>query len=963
MKNLLLTSLLAVATHAPTVAGTRVAYTVDVTRDASRDMTAPSVVRVSVNALCDAFNRSSAEAFDKGLSAGTIKFVAKQGTTDRVYSTASYGTYGHWFTASGIACTASSNSRRIACKYDTGFFYLVHNADKAALGDTYSFTQMFVQADDTVAYTFNVTLGTAENSVSNQPEYVELIDHRPDIIDSWPITPLMKRNDGDYVSRNYIQVSEGDDVTFFARYDTTAYKSAMLQVINRAGKSLRSYRKDPFTLTGVTADDAGCYTVKARTTDMQGRVKVTECLYFVDVLSQPLGSAFSWEGRVPQFSHDWKSDAKYNYGVYEKPTKNLGDVPDTDRSGKPVNRVDGEWWTCVWGSNLNPVAGAYDSEEVRKAAENMMKKYDTDFAYIRDYMGWPPDLRARNGYRSLVYIFGSGLRNDNTANSEQGGYQSAIWYSDPATGISANWPCVWASFYPFSRFRDDADRKWNDGDYQREAMVHEGIHAIFADLGTCHRSSWFHEAGNVWLQSAMNSERDGVYGMPGFLDACPFIAPFMPIECYSGWLQDGSFGGPQAEGVNMYNSNGQQVCTWRNLLGGTQYGNAFPIILGEICGKGSIPWIWRNCDDYVLKGIGRLLGEETMRELILQYRSRQATFDIGGWKQGYRAITDSDMGITVKPEWEPYWINVAPYRLSPYQTMKKNDADGWLAPDSLTTPGWSGANIIPIHVDSKAPTATVEFRPEDTEMRAQLCYVTKDGRNYYSQPAHCGKLQIDLSDRPANEVIFLVVCNTDYIFKNDEVQRKHHWDYRIRLMQGALATADPFCRWYFNEQTVTDPNYNEDVARAAKQDYDDEDEGEDKAVTVADITQLITQYLQEGSTITVADITQLIDKYLSQGDTRRLAEAAHVASLPGSNGVKLLTGMCRPGHPISVRLREGISTADVRVNILGLSGIVADNASLQADGTFCLPANLRPGLYFIKFTHGELTDTYKVIVK
>ncbi len=936
------------------LAGSKVTYHASITRDASRDVDSPTVLRASVNALCDAFNRPSEESFEKGLASGTIKFIARQGTTSSFYTQSTYGTYGQWFTARSIACTASSNNRRVACQYSGGFFHLIHLPGKAVAGDTYTFTQLFVQAADTVEYLFTVTLGSFDRATSDQPAYEEVIDHRADILDSWPVRPLMRQNEGAYLPQNYLQVSPGDDATFYAAYDTTAYKTFTLKVANRLGKSLRGYNKNPYTLKGVKASDGGYYTVTVRLVDNNGKITLHDCLYFLDVLEQPLGSAFSWEGRIPQFSHDWKSDAKFNYGVYNTPTKNLGDVAATDRSGKAVNRVDGEWWTCVWGSDLNREAGAYNSAEVRKAAENMMKKYDEDFAYIRNEMGWPPDLRARNGYRSLVYIFGSGLRNDNTANTEKGGYQSAIWYSDAATGISANWPCVWASYYPFSRFRDDADSKWSDGDYQREAMVHEGIHAIFADLGTCHKSSWFHEAGNTWLQSAMNSLRDNVYGTPGFLDACPFIAPFMPIECYSGWLQDGSFGGPQAEGVNMYNGSGQQICTWRNLLGGTQYGNAFPIILGEICGKGSIPWIWRNCTDYVLKGIGSLLGEETMRQLILQYRSRMTTFDIGGWKPGYRAIVDGDMGVTVKPEWEPYWINVEPYKLSPYQRMKKNDASGWLAPDSLTTPGWSGANIIPIHVDSKANSATVEFRPEDTEMRAQLCYVTRDGKNYYSQPAHCGKLRIDLTDRPANEVVFLVVCNTDYIFKNDEIQRKHHWDYRVRLLDGALATADNFCRWYFNEQTITDPAYNEDVARAEKQ---------ASSLTVADLAVLISDYLQAAPSVSLTDLTARIDDYLSQGNIKRRAAFAGRPAIPGDNGVKLLTGYCLAGHPLRVQLADGLSSADVRVNMLGLSGIVAADAPLQPDGTYLLPTDLIPGLYFVQFSHGDQTDTYRVFVK
>ena len=56
----------------------------------------------------------------------------------------------------------------------------------------------------------------------------------------------------------------------------------------------------------------------------------------------------------------------------------------------------------------------------------------TDFAYIRDEMGWPPDINARRGYKSFVYVFGSGLANDNTSSTEKGGYQSQT-YTDGAS--------------------------------------------------------------------------------------------------------------------------------------------------------------------------------------------------------------------------------------------------------------------------------------------------------------------------------------------------------------------------------------------------------------------------------------------------------------------------------------------------------------------------------------------------
>jgi hypothetical protein len=84
--------------------------------------------------------------------------------------------------------------------------------------------------------------------------------------------------------------------------------------------------------------------------------------------------------------------------------------------------------------------------------------------------------------------------------------------------------------------------------------------------------------------------------------------------------------------------------------------------------------------------------------------------------------------------------------------------------------------------------------------------------------------------------------------------------------------------------------------------------------------------------------------------------------VPGANGVKLLTGYCQAGRPVTVELTSGIDSNDVRVNMLGLSGIVVDDAPLQGL-SYTLPANLPHGLYFLKFTHHGKADTYKVIVE
>lgn len=896
MKKIILALSLAATGMMSAFAGSKEIRTLEVSRAATKTVSEPTLVKVDVSGLCKKFGLKTSADFESALTKGTVKFEWYNSTGRPVSHT--YGV-GYWFIPSGATCASSKNTRVVASKYESGYLQIVHNPATAKQGERYSFSECFVHEDDTVQYNVTVAL--------------DAFEHRADRTDAWGIAPSVIQNEEAPLKQNYIQVMAGDKITLDcvlpAGSMNEGTKVPRFTWKNKTGKSLKSLAKtSELVFDSATPENAGYYVLSGYYYDAEGtKVSFNNCIYYVDVQTEPLGTPFSWEGRVPQFSHDWSTDAQFKYGKWTKPEK-VHNIKKKD--GTPANQYAGEWWSAFWGDNLNSEVGG--QEKAMEAAQNMIKKYDEDFAYIRDYMGWPPDQNARDGYKSFVYIFGSGLANDNTSKDEKGGYQAA-------TNVDGkSYACVWASYYPFSRFRSDADKKWGDGDYQREAMIHEGIHAIFADLNACQKSAWFHEAGNTWLQSAMNTERYNKYGEPGFLDACPLVAPFMPIECYSGWLQDGSFGGPTAEGVNMYNSSGQQICTWRNLLGGNQYGNSFPIILGEICGKGSIPWIWRNAKDYVLKSIGNYLGEETMRQLIQQYRSRMATFDIGGWKNGYRNIMNNNIGTVVKAEWSPYWIDVEPFKLTPYQGLKKNSADGWMAPDTITNPGWSGSNIIPIHVDSKSNTAVVEFRPEDTEMRAQLCYVTKSGKNYYSQPVQCGKMQIDLTDRPANNVIFCVVCNTDYIYTNDnnQAQRKKHWDYRIRFGEGALQVADLYTKWSFNEQTLTDKNYNEDQARADKE-------------AATSIEQPMASP----------------DEYI-----------------PGQNGVRLLTGYLKSGMPITVQLANGISSSDVTVNIFGLSGIICDEAPLQGN-SYTLPQNLRPGLYFIKFIQNGKTDTYKVIVK
>ena len=902
MKNLL-TFLLA-CYAAISFAGSKQTYTTDIIRDVAKTESQPTLMRVSTNVLVKAFRLSSEEAFTKALKAGSVKFLAMSGSKGTISSATSYGSYGYWFTKSSVVVTADNGNRRVACKYEDGYFKFIHRTGSNTKGvpyvnegDAFAFTQLFVMDNDTVEYVFNVIAGADERIDTDQPPYEEILEHRADEIDAWKLQPLMRQNEGEWMAQNYIQVQAGDKITFSCgdKGDNTFYS---IKYKDAKGKQLRGAKKDPvFVLTeSATPEQAGYYYCDIMYKNEENKLTAQNGLrIYVDVQAQPKGTPWDWTGEVPLLSYDFRTE----YPQLEPPTK-VHTIKK--KNGEPANQYVGKWWSVFWGDDLNDEVGG--PEKAMEAAKNMVEMYDRDFEYIYEHIGWPPNKSARDGYHSFIYIFGSGLANDNTDKNEKGGYQSA---TNTGEGYYA---CVWASYYPFSRFRSDADQKWSDGNYQREAMIHEGIHTLFADLNACQGSSWFHEGGNVWLQQELHVRRDNSYETtPGFLGAGNVLCPFMPIECYSGWLQDGSFGGPAAQGVNMYNGEGKQVCTWRNLIGGVQYSDVFPVVFSSVCGSKSVAWIWRNTKNRVLETIAAEIGDEAMRNFITQYRARLALFDLGGWDSGYRQLADNHFGVTVKEEWEPYWIKCEPFKLTPYQSVKRNSIDGWMAPDELTTPGWSAANIIPIHVKSDADYAEVEFRPEDTNMRALLCYRTADGKCHYSQHVTCGTMHIDLTEKPANGVIFCVPLNTDYEFTNDEV-RKHHFDYRIRLGENALAIADTNQKWYFYEKAITDPNYDEQAiltgVKSVKQESDVVESGEAK--------------------------------------------------------VKMLNNVIRSGNTIKLQL-DGVEASDVQVHMFSLSGILVDVAPLYSDGTYILPANLAHGLYFLKFTHHGKADTYKIIVE
>ncbi|WP_340114891.1 fibronectin type III domain-containing protein [Maribellus mangrovi] len=485
--------------------------------------------------------------------------------------------------------------------------------------------------------------------------------------------------------------------------------------------------------------------------------------------------AYNW----PEYSPTLKYNFRDEYPALEMPTKDLDDCPEV------VGTQSSGWWTFKWGPNKR-------SEITEAAITPMLERLNKDFAYFRDTMGWPPDKRVKEGYRSAVYLFGSGLCTDNADTTALGGWMGSIHYQNE------NWPMILASYYPIYSF--DPSCPYRDRKMQMGAMVHEGIHAVLADMPGCKQAAWFHEGGNTWLQQEMEARRTNNYSSMGFLNASAYIAPFMPIECYTGWLQDGTFGGPSAEGVNMFEGN-KQICTWRRLLGGNQYGNTFPTFLGQALGKESVAWIWRNCPERVLEGMSNGLGDMQIRRLIMEYRAKQALVDMQEWSGAIKKLLDANINSTIGAEWEPNWIDCTPWQATPYvKTWMRDTENKILTPEPRTTPGWSGANQIPLVVSGDK--VVVKFMPRGKNMTCQLCYRADNGTPIYSKPVSSGECSLKLEKSPANGVVIAVICNTDYVYEGEET-RKAHFDYRLQLVDGVESTASVYKKWYDYETTIT----------------------------------------------------------------------------------------------------------------------------------------------------------------
>ena len=490
------------------------------------------------------------------------------------------------------------------------------------------------------------------------------------------------------------------------------------------------------------------------------------------------GDAYTWPG----YRSDLDYDTKSNLGDIQPPTKFNNNCSGV--TGKKA----GKWWAFYWGKDR-------DSRITDVTIDSILKKYDTDFEYLYNEMGWAPDAQAQEGQYSAIYYYGSGTCAGGAKDDTTGGWQTWV----------AGYTAVAASFYPLYSFNTSCP--YSDRVAQMDAMIHEGIHSMTNGYPGAKDAHWFQEAGNTWIQQDMFSHRDGVYSGMGFLNAATVIAPFMPIECYSGWLIDGTFGGPGG-GADDGGVTGKNQ---RYLLGGSQYSNIFPTFIGTWIGTGAVRWIYGNAygqTKYLLEtyGLDKGLGDVGVRRLITEFRARLAMLDMKNWSNEIKNLLNQNFGSQTYWEQDMWDNNKYSYTwtMTPYQTV--TESNGYLVPDQETTPGWSGSNVVPLKVKSGATEVTVSFYPNGSNsnnknMNFLLCYRATDGTPVYSEPITGeGSVTLRLDKTPSStsgsQMVFAVIVNTDYQYTGNTGIRKLHYDYKLKLETGISGAGAANVKYY-----------------------------------------------------------------------------------------------------------------------------------------------------------------------
>ena len=518
--------------------------------------------------------------------------------------------------------------------------------------------------------------------------------------------------------------------------------------------------------------------------EMENGKDTTECVIIQGACTE-LEMAEVWS-EWPQYENPPHYNFLENFPGYAKPTKNVD--PNSIFVAKDTERytIEEDCWVFFAGPTRRSVV-------TENAVRPMLREFNYQFGYLRDKMGWPPIQSEIDGYRNMIILHQSGLQGQGSDTTALGGWQSG----------AAGYPCVLLSYFPVYCFDPNCTYSAGDISFQTGASIHEGIHAVFASMPGCKDVPWFHEGANTWLQAQLNIEmglENGSLTMEslksegsfGWLCMGTILAPFMPIECYSGWLTtDNSFGGPAAQG------NIDGLCT-RAILGGSQYSSVFPTFMSVALGKYSVAQIWAEAfDGTVIDRIEDYIGDEQTKRLILEFRARLCMADMEEWTGAVKNMYNSYWGTVIGPEREKYYGSQPDWLAYPYVESHLEE-DGWYRPDSYTLPGWTGANIIPFKVDQQCDTIVFDFETisKHGDMQYMLCWYDENGTPYYTEAFQSGEQCIvDLTDkRPANDVVLVIGCNVNYVY-TEEI-RTFKYDFRVRPVRGIVDKAPINKKWW-----------------------------------------------------------------------------------------------------------------------------------------------------------------------
>ena len=156
---------------------------------------------------------------------------------------------------------------------------------------------------------------------------------------------------------------------------------------------------------------------------------------------------------------------------------------------------------------------------------------------------------------------------------------------------------------------------------------------------------------------------------------------------------------------------------------------------------------------------------------------------------------------------------------------------------------------------------------------------------------------------PANNVVILVVCNTDFKYEGEET-RKRHFDYRLMMGDNVYQPAKAQIKWYNYRSTLRDPDFTNGI---------EEMEGiSDNSPTLFSIHPERT-VVNRGSKV-----------------------ALHITAA---------------------------SQLMVPVRLIDTSGNIVYQQSLLHNGDYQIPTDITPGIYVMQALNGGQAASVKIIIK